>query len=66
MNTVLALLGAEEITVERLPVLIANGVVFKWLVAIGDTPLVYGVVWYMRTRLGIREAGIQGDESAPG
>ena len=56
VNTVLALLGAEEITFERLPVLIANGVVFKWFVAIVDTPLVYGVVWYLRTRLGIREA----------
>lgn len=60
VNTVLALLGAEEITPERLPVLIANGVVFKWIVAIVDTPLVYGVVWYLRNRLGIREAGDPG------
>ena len=55
MNTVLALLGAEEITMERLPVLIANGVVFKWFVAVVDTPLVYGAVWFMKNRLGIEE-----------
>lgn len=63
VNTVLALLGAEEITVERLPVLIANGVVFKWIVAVLDTPLVYGAVWFLRNRLGIEEAGA--DERAP-
>ena len=56
VNTVLALLGAEEITPERLPILIANGVVFKWFVAVVDTPLVYAAVWYLRNRLGIREA----------
>ncbi len=55
VNCVLAALGAEEITVERLPILIANGVVFKWFVALVDTPLVYGVVWFMRNRLGIEE-----------
>lgn len=55
VNTALALLGAEEITMERLPVLIANGVVFKWFVAVVDTPLVYGAVWFMRNRLGIEE-----------
>ncbi|MDE2972553.1 MAG: queuosine precursor transporter [Acidobacteriota bacterium] len=56
VNAVLAFLGAEEITMERLPVLIANGVVFKWFVAVVDTPLVYGAVWFMRNRLGIEEA----------
>ena len=56
VNTVLAFLGAEEITMERLPVLIANGVAFKWFVAVVDTPLVYGAVWFMKNRLGIEEA----------
>lgn len=55
VNTALALLGAEEITMERLPILIANGVVFKWFVAVVDTPLVYGAVWFMKNRLGIEE-----------
>ena len=55
VNCVLAFLGAEEITMERLPILIANGVVFKWFVAVVDTPLVYGAVWFMRNRLGIEE-----------
>ena len=56
VNSLLAVLGAEEITLERLPVLVANGVVFKWIVAVVDTPLVYGVVWFLRRRLGIGEA----------
>ena len=56
VNSLLAVLGAEEITLERLPVLVANGVVFKWIVAVVDTPLVYGAVWFLRRRLGIGEA----------
>lgn len=56
VTTILALLGASEITPERLPILIANAVVFKWFVAVVDTPLVYGAVWFMRNRLGIEEA----------
>ncbi|MDE2658887.1 MAG: queuosine precursor transporter [Acidobacteriota bacterium] len=56
VTTVLSLLGASEITPERLPILIVNGVVFKWFVAVVDTPLVYGAVWFMRNRLGIEEA----------
>lgn len=66
VTTVLALLGAEEITPERLPMLIANGVVFKWFVAIVDTPLVYAAVWGLRNRLGIREAEDPGTRSPPG
>lgn len=62
VNCVLALLGAEEITAERLPVLIANGVAFKWFVAVVDTPLVYGAVWFVRNRLGIEDT----DEGEPG
>ena len=65
VNTVLALLGAEEITMERLPVLIANGVVFKWLVAVVDTPLVYGVVWFMKNRLGIEKAPVEETGATP-
>ncbi|MDE2712555.1 MAG: queuosine precursor transporter [Acidobacteriota bacterium] len=56
VTTVLSLLGASEITPERLPILIVNGVVFKWFVAVVDTPLVYGAVWFLRNRLGIEEA----------
>ena len=53
VNLLLAVLGAEEITFQRLPILILNGVVFKWIVAILDTPLVYAVVWWIRNRLGM-------------
>ncbi len=56
VNALLAAFGAEEITLERLPVLVLNGVVFKWIVALVDTPLVYGAVWFLRRRLGIRDA----------
>ena len=56
VTTLLAVLGAEEITLERLPVLVANGVVFKWIVAVLDTPLIYATVWFLRSRLGLREA----------
>lgn len=58
VNCVLAFLGAGEITMERLPVLIANGVVFKWFVAVVDTPLVYGAVWFVKNRLGIEAAPV--------
>ena len=66
VNVVLAFLGAEEITMERLPILIANGVVFKWFVAVVDTPLVYGAVWFMRNRLGIEEAPVEGTRPRTG
>ena len=54
VTALLSVLGAEEITLERLPILILNGVVFKWIVAVCDTPLVYAAVWFLRTRLGIQ------------
>ena len=51
----LQVLGAEEITAARLPALILDGVTFKWIVAICDTPLIYAVVWFLRRRVGLRE-----------
>lgn len=60
VTALLAALGAEEITLERLPGLVANGVVFKWIVAILDTPLMYAAVWFLRDRLGLRAAAADG------
>ena len=56
VTVLLSVLGADELTLERLPALIANGVVFKWMVALVDTPLVYAAVWFIRERLGIPPA----------
>ncbi len=53
VSVLLALFGAPELTWERLPALIANGVVFKWMVAVADTPLIYLAVWFIRNRLGL-------------
>ena len=53
VNSLLSILGAGEVTPERLPTLILNGVVFKWIVAICDTPLIYAAVWFIRERLGV-------------
>ena len=53
VNTILSLLGVGEITPERLPILVANGVLFKWFVAVVDTPLVYAAVWFLKTKLGM-------------
>lgn len=61
-----SVLGAEELTVERLPGLIANGVVFKWMVALVDTPLVYGAVWFVRERLGVPPARPDGASPVAG
>lgn len=60
VTVLFSVLGAEELTPERLPALIANGVVFKWMVALVDTPLVYGAVWLIRERLGIAPASADG------
>ncbi len=53
VSTLLAVFGVQELTWDRLPQLVANGVAFKWMVAIADTPLIYLVVWFIRSRLGI-------------
>ena len=62
VTVLFSVLGAEELTPERLPALIANGVVFKWMVALVDTPLVYGAVWLIRERLGIAPASADGGD----
>lgn len=66
VTVLFGVLGAEEFTAQRIPVLIANGVVFKWIVAVVDTPLVYGAVWLIRDRLRIAPAPAAGaDGGAP-
>ncbi len=55
VTVLLQSLGASEITPARMPMLILNGVIFKWIVAICDTPVIYAVVWFLRRRVGLRE-----------
>ena len=46
----LASLGGEEvgITWARVPALFVNGILFKWVFALFDTPLFYAAVWWAR------------------
>jgi len=61
--TLLTLFGVEELTMARLPYLIANGVIFKWMVALVATPLIYLAVWFVRERLGIEPHDPESDRS---
>lgn len=50
VNGLLAALGTPGITWERFPELFWNGVVFKWTIALLDTPFFYAAVYYCRYR----------------
>jgi uncharacterized integral membrane protein (TIGR00697 family) len=49
---ILAAVGTTGVTWARFPVLFANGVLFKWSMALLDTPLFYAAVYYCRHRFG--------------
>ena len=55
VNGILAALGTTGVTWERFPELFLNGVLFKWTVALLDTPLFYAAVYYCRHRMGLRD-----------
>ena len=48
VNSLLAALGTPGVTWERFPVLFMNGVLFKWTMALLDTPVFYAAVFYLR------------------
>jgi uncharacterized integral membrane protein (TIGR00697 family) len=50
VNGLLIALGASGMTWARFPALFWNGVLFKWAVALADTPLFYAVVILFRRR----------------
>ena len=60
INGLLAAVVTTGVTWERFPALVLNGVLFKWVVALLDTPLFYAAVWYCRTRLHIVETETYG------
>jgi len=55
VNGILAALGTPGITWELFPTLFLNGVVFKWTMALLDTPLFYAAVIYLRRRFELRD-----------
>jgi len=54
VNGLLAALGTPGVTWERFPELFVNGLMFKWIFALLDTPLFYLAVFYCRRRFDIR------------
>jgi queuosine precursor transporter len=51
VNGLLALIGTTGVTWARFPDLFVNGVLFKWMMALLDTPFFYAAVFYCRRRL---------------
>jgi uncharacterized integral membrane protein (TIGR00697 family) len=56
VNGLLAALGTTGVTWERFPALFVNGLVFKWIMALLDTPFFYAAVYYCRRRLEIADS----------
>lgn len=50
VNGLLAALGTPGVTWELFPTLFVNGVLFKWAMALLDTPVFYAAVLYLRHR----------------
>ena len=54
VNGLLAALGTPGVTWERFPTLFMNGVLFKWTMALLDTPIFYAAVFYLRRRFDLK------------
>ena len=55
VNGLLAALGTPGVTWERFPVLFLNGVLFKWTMALLDTPIFYAAVFYLKRRFDLKD-----------
>lgn len=55
VNGLLVVFGNTGVTWDRFPELFLNGVAFKWIVALLDTPVLYVVVYFLRRRFNISE-----------
>jgi uncharacterized integral membrane protein (TIGR00697 family) len=55
VNGLLAALGTTGVTWERFPELFMNGVLFKWTMALLDTPIFYAAVFYLRRRFDVKD-----------
>ena len=58
VNGLLAALGTPGVTWERFPTLFLNGVLFKWTMALLDTPIFYAAVFYLRRRFNLKADGL--------
>lgn len=56
VNGLLAALGTTGVTWERFPALFLNGLLFKWIMALLDTPFFYAAVFYCRNRLRLADS----------
>ncbi len=62
VNGLLISMGAAGMTWELFPALFWNGVVFKWLVALADTPLFYAAAFILRRRFAGEVRGVEIEE----
>lgn len=62
VNGLLVVMGAAGMTWSRFPELFWNGVLFKWVVALADTPLFYAAVLFLRKRFPLEVADVEKEE----
>ncbi len=62
VNGLLISMGVAGMTWELFPTLFWNGVIFKWLVALADTPLFYAAVLILRRRFGDEVREVEKEE----
>lgn len=63
VNGLLVVLGTAGMTWSRFPELFWNGVLFKWAVALADTPLFYAAVLLFRRKFPVEVAAVEQEES---
>lgn len=64
VNGLLVIMGAPGLTWARFPQLFWNGVLFKWIVALADTPLFYVAVRYLRRKFPSEVAAVEEEEES--
>jgi uncharacterized integral membrane protein (TIGR00697 family) len=62
VNGLLVAMAAPGMTWARLPELFWNGVLFKWAVALADTPFFYAAVIFLRRRFGTQVEAVAAEE----
>lgn len=64
INGLLVIMGSPGLTWARFPQLFWNGVLFKWIVALADTPLFYAAVFYLRRKFPSEIKAVEADEES--
>jgi uncharacterized integral membrane protein (TIGR00697 family) len=62
VNGLLVVMGAPGMTWARFPQLFWNGVLFKWAVALADTPIFYTAVFFLRRRFSTEVKAVEREE----